>query len=394
MLLIMGSKSQTARHAPWGALLLLVGILGSNMSTLSGAPARGLAGATLVVATRDSSERSRAAADFVGDGQGDQEEIYAAIHALPPAGGTVLLMEGTYDIRKVPGKLGGLLIDRGNVTLRGQGSSTRLILAPGQNTNVIRIIGSGVGHITIRELWVDQNRDQNPEAAGDPNVSHARFEYCGIKGYAAVPGQAPGEAVHDISVIDCTVLNSQRLGIMLDGPNMRVLDNVLGNANSDAVELLTGPGIIRGNLVEITGRTHVGIGSDRGDSIVMSNNILHVKKGGDIDIGFRSWADSQRHVIMGNVIQVDEGGKLGLAMDVRGFGTSITGNVIQGRDAQERLPLWLTGAGMVVTGNQFENVTLIVNDQTGTKRPILIRDNGMENTVVEHKQGNLAPTPR
>jgi hypothetical protein len=298
-------------------------------------------------------------------------------------------MEGTYDIRKVPGKLGGVLVDRSNVTLRGQGSSTRLVLAPGQSTNVIRIIGSGVGHVTIRELWVDQNREQNPDAPGDPNISHDRFEYCGIKGYSAVPGQPPGEAVHDISVIDCTVQNSRTLGIMLDGPNMRVLDNVLGNATSDSVEILTGPGIIRGNLVEITGRTHVGFGSDRGDSILMTNNILHVKQGGDIDIGFRSWADSQRHVIMGNVIQVDAGGKLGLAMDVRGFGASVTGNAIQGRDAKERLPLWLTGAGIVVTGNHFENVVLVVNDQTGTKRPILVLDNVMENSVVEHKQGNL-----
>ena len=33
--------------------------------------------------------RARAAADFIADGQGDQEEINAAIQALPPAGGTV-----------------------------------------------------------------------------------------------------------------------------------------------------------------------------------------------------------------------------------------------------------------------------------------------------------------
>ena len=78
-------------------------------------------GRTMIVATQSSSEKSKAAADFVGDGVGDQEEIYAAIHALPASGGTVTLMEGTYDIRKVEGKLGGLIIDRSNVMIVGQG---------------------------------------------------------------------------------------------------------------------------------------------------------------------------------------------------------------------------------------------------------------------------------
>lgn len=345
--------------------------------------------ATVVVATTDSLESSKAAADFVGDGVGDQEEIYDAIHALPEIGGTVLLMEGTYDIRKVEGKLGGVIIDRSNVTLAGQGTSTKLILAPGQNTNVIRIIGSGTGHILIRDLWVDQNREQNPYGEGDPNVSHDRFEYCGIKAYCAVPGGPRGEATHDITIRNCHVLNARRLGIMLDGPNMRVMNNVLGNAQSDSVEILTGPGFIMGNLVEITGRTHVGIGSDRGNSIIMANNVVHVTDRGDIDIGFRSWAHSDRHVIADNVLVVDEGGKCGLAMDVRGYNTTITGNTIQNLNKGERLPLWLTGCNAIVTGNFFDNVTVVVNDKTEKDLPIMVNNNLMSNSGIEHQKGNL-----
>ena len=347
-------------------------------------------GRTMIVATQSSSEKSKAAADFVGDGVGDQEEIYAAIHALPASGGTVTLMEGTYDIRKVEGKLGGVIIDRSNVTLIGQGAATRLILAPDQNTNVIRIIGNGVGNIVIRDLWVDQNRDQNPyNGAEFVNISHGRFEYNGIKAFCAEPGGSCPDPTHNITIENCTVLNAQRLGIMLDGPNMRVVNNRLGNAHSDAVELLEGPGFVMGNFVEITGRTHVAVGSDRGNSIIMANNVVHVREGGDLDIAFRSWADSERHVISNNIVMVDKGGKLGLAMDVRGFDTSITGNVIRGRGEAERLPLWLTGAGMAVTGNHFQNVELIVNDQTGTNRPILIQGNIMENSGVSHEVGNL-----
>ena len=344
----------------------------------------------MIVATQSSSEQSKARADFVGDGVGDQAEIYAAIQALPEVGGTVTLMEGTYDIRKVEGTLGGLIIDRSDVTLVGQGTSTRLILAPEQNTNVIRIIGDGVGNITIRDLWVDQNRDENPyDGVEYHDISHGRFEYCGIKAFGAEPGSSPAEPVHDITIENCTVLNSQRLGIMLDGVNLRVRNNRLGNANSDAVELLGGPGFITGNLVEITGRTHVAIGSDRGNSIIMANNIVRVTSEGDLDIGFRSWADSERHVIADNVVIVDPGGRLGCAMDVRGFDTAVTGNVIRGNDPDRPLFLWLTGGGMAVTGNQLQNVEVIVEDKTGTNRPILVRDNLLENSRVTHQVGNL-----
>ncbi|MDE2889178.1 MAG: right-handed parallel beta-helix repeat-containing protein [Gemmatimonadota bacterium] len=344
----------------------------------------------MIVATRNSSEKSRHAADFVGDGHGDQEEIHAAIRALPPAGGTVVLKEGVYDIRKEEGTLGGLIIDRSNVTLAGQGAATRLVLAPGQNTNVIRIIGNGVGNITIRDLWVDQNRDQNPyDGAEFGNISHGRFEYNGIKAFCAEPGGSCPRPTHNVTIRNCTVLNSQRLGIMLQGPNMRVINNRLGNANSDAVELLGGPGFVTGNFVEITGRTHGAVGSDAGDSIIMANNQVFVREEGDLDIAFRSWADSVGHVISGNIVTVDAGGRLALAMDVRGFNTSVSGNVIRGPGPTQRLPLWLTGAGMSVTGNHFRNVDLIVNDRTGTNRPILIHGNAMEESVVVRETGNL-----
>ena len=350
-------------------------------------------GATVVVATKDSSERSKANAQFVGDGVGDQDEIYAAIRALPEVGGAVLLMEGTYDVRKVPGKLGGVIIDRSNVVLAGQGTSTKLIQAPNQDTNVIRIIGSGIGHITIRDLWVDANRDQNTGGKGDPNVSHGRFEFCGIKAYYQEPGGPGGETNHDITIENTHVLNAWRLGIMLEGSNMKVINNVLGNARSDSVEILTGPGEIRGNYVQITGRTHVAIGTDRGNNIIMANNIVHVKETGDLDIGFRSWAASRRHVIADNVLTVDRGGKCKAAMDVRGTGAAVTGNAIHTSDAKKRLPLWITGGNTIVTGNLFENVTIVVNDKTDENKPIVIKDNIMENSVIDHQKGNLVTPP-
>jgi hypothetical protein len=384
-------SNRTARRY-WGpflcsfcSLFLTVHGLAAPNSTSGIAPRA----ATVVVATKDSSERSKTSADFLGDGEGDQEEINAAIRALPEVGGTVLLMEGTYDIRRVPGRLGGVLVERSNVVLAGQGTATRLVQAPGQETNVIRIIGSGVGHVTIRDLVVDANRDGNPLGGGDPNVGHSRFEFCGIKAYCAEPGKSPDAANHDITIRNTVVRNARSLGIMLEGTNMRVLDNVLGNAMSDSVEILTGPGQVRGNYVEITGRTHVAIGSDRGNSILMTNNVIHVKEGGDLDIGFRSWADSHRHVIADNVVTVDPGGKCKQAMDVRGYEATVTGNNVHASDPNTPVRLTISGGNTIVTGNVFENVVIEVNDSTGRNKPIVISDNIMETSLIQHKAGKL-----
>ena len=357
----------------------------------SGASVAATAGsaATILVATASSSEQAKACAEFVGDGQNDEEEINRAIAALPAVGGTVLLAEGTYDIRRVDGTLGGVLIDRSNVVLAGRGPSTRLILAPDQNTNVIRIIGSGVHHVTIRDLYVDANREQNSAGQGDSSISHDRFEFCGIKGYCRDPRGPGAEDLRDIAIRNCHVLNAHRLGIMLEGSNLQVIDNVLGNAGSDSVELLTGPGMIRGNYVEITGQTHVAIGSDRGHSIQMSDNVIHVRKSGNLDIAFRTWANSQRHVISGNVLIVDDGGHCGLAMDLRGQMQAVTGNVIESLNPEKTTAIRIGGGNTTFIGNILRNVVITTDDTYDDQAPIILRDNILDRSTVEHVKGNL-----
>lgn len=349
-----------------------------------------VSGATIIVAAHNSAPQSKAAAQFIADGEGDQQEINDAIRALPEPGGTVLLMEGTYDIRRVDGTLGGVVIDRSNVTLAGQGAATQLKLAADQNVNVIRIIGSGVGHVTVRDLYIHANRGQNRDGRGDRNISHDRFEFCGIKAFRKAPrGPSAAEDTHDIAVRNCIVKDAHRLGIMLEGPNMLVVDNLLGNAGSDAVEILTGPGVIRGNVVEITGQTHVAIGSDRGNSIIMSDNVVRVRDGGQLDIGFRSWAGSKRHVIADNVVTVDPGGQCTLAMDVRGAETTVTGNNVYASDPEHPTRLRIAAGNAVVAGNVLENAVIEVDDETAADLPILLRSNVLHNSQVVVRQGNV-----
>lgn len=374
---------------PFVRVTSLCAFLALTVTPSNAAELRPHRAATVVVATADSSERSKAAADFVGDGVGDQEEINAALRALPEAGGSVVLMEGHYDIRRVPNKLGGVLIEQSNVTLAGQGDATRLTLAEEQNINVIRILGSGIHHVVIRDLVVDANRAQNPSGVAPPDLEHKHFEFCGIKAYSSDPRIGGAEFAHDITIRNCDIRNAYSLGIMMEGANMRCLDNNLGDCNSDCVELLGGPGIIRGCHVEVTGRVHVAIGSDRANDILMQGNIVRVREGGNLDIGFRSWSNSDRHIISGNIVKVEKGGKCALAMDVRGRGSVVSANNVTTWNADNPTRLKITAGNVIVTGNMLENVVIEVNDETGKDQPIVIGENILQNSSVDLKAGRL-----
>jgi len=121
----------------------------------------------------------------------------------------------------------------------------------------------------------------------------------------------------------------------------------------------------------------------------MAGNIVHVRETGDIDIAFRTWADSHRHFINDNIVMVDEGGKCTHAMDLRGFDTTVTGNCIYTSNPDAPLLLKLTAGNIVVTGNVLQNVAIEVDDQTEARKPIIIKDNILDNTSVVVKNGMM-----
>ncbi len=70
----------------------------------------------ITVAASDSSAAVRASADYLCDGVNDQQEIQAALAALPASGGEVVLTAGTFRCK-------GNLAPKAHTTLRGQGES-------------------------------------------------------------------------------------------------------------------------------------------------------------------------------------------------------------------------------------------------------------------------------
>lgn len=98
--------------------------------------------ATFVIAAVDSEDTTRA--DSVCDGTADEVQINAAIAALPATGGSVFLLEGTYN-------LAASIIPASNTAIIGTGFGTKLISGAG-----IEVFnGGGRTKVIIANLQVD-----------------------------------------------------------------------------------------------------------------------------------------------------------------------------------------------------------------------------------------------
>ena len=311
-------------------------------------------GSSLLVATNDSSEKAKLTADFVGDGFGDQDEINQAIAALPLSGGRVDLAAGTYDIRRVPGMLGGVLVDRENVTLVGVGASTRLILAPEQNTNVVRGTAS---NFHACNFWIDGNSFNNPNPLP--------FEGNGIR-VSGVPNPFTS-VVSNVTVDGVIVCNANTLGFQLIGLNVRVVRSSYylssPHTTHDAFELGLGPGELCNNYTEIGGQIGYVLGSDTGEQINISNNLVRVVSGGTVtEAVIRPWPNKWGHIVTNNNIRAD-GGMVNMMLIVEGGESNvIIGNVFGGNDLRSRVRIASPSA--VVTGNVFQYIDVELNTST------------------------------
>jgi len=110
-----------------------------------------LIGKSFVVAAFDSSDASKAQADYVCDGTDDNVEIQAAIDALAVSGGEVKLLPGTYTVGA------GIVIGKDNITLSGYGDGT-YVTASGELGSIAQglyVIGN---HVTIRNFHLNGAR--------------------------------------------------------------------------------------------------------------------------------------------------------------------------------------------------------------------------------------------
>ncbi len=258
--------------------------------------------ATIVVAASDS--LNQGAANYVCDGAADEVEIQAAIDALPTGGGTVLLLEGTFNISSRIELVS-------NMILAGCGFNTLLYLINAAEDHVIYADGSASAkeNIIVRDLQVDGN-DANQ--VGAVNLNGIHFEHdvwestientwvhnckdLGIVCWGSVANHAK-----DIVIQSNTCYDNVRDGIAVDNDCERiVISNNICNNNvgfgigigSDVVNCVISDNICTGNLIGfyIAVACHYNLIANN----VFANNTTH---------GIRYIGASLYNVITGNYI--------------------------------------------------------------------------------------------
>jgi len=221
---------------------------------------------TLVVAASDASGRVRGQADYVCDGVDDQVEIQNAIHALPAAGGTVTLSEGTFVVAKAgvaadPPQGYAVLVDQndGPVRLTGQGEATVVQLAPDQDADTCTLLIRGdSGDERTAPTFVSYIQfDGN-----DPNQSNIWTDYAIVEGSYA----------DDITMFHCSFVNPTIIGARVFRDSERWIVDHCRFAVNDHVGLRTE---MLG--VNITNCQFVGENIDSGVLMTIATN-------GDIDV--------------------------------------------------------------------------------------------------------------
>ena len=105
--------------------------------------------ATFVVGT-STAGYTAADVDYLCDGTADDVEINAAITALPSTGGEIVILEGTYDIKAT------ININKNNVTIRGCGTSTKLLKT---DVNMVEVFAISSSNCCLSNITIDGNSD-------------------------------------------------------------------------------------------------------------------------------------------------------------------------------------------------------------------------------------------
>ncbi len=196
---------------------------------------------TLVVAASDAGAASRAQADYVCDGVNDHLEIQAALKALP-AGGTVLLTEGTFNIA-------GNLQPGAYTSLKGSGDDATVLKFAGVGGPRVRspyVTFADFKIVGTADLLVaeDHARVHNVTMTVDNSRVGAFYVW------------AAGKVVEDVEFVNCKAIDCGRYGFLNSGEgdpnlitNVRYVNCEAINCGRDSY-VSTGPWVTGFDIVE------------------------------------------------------------------------------------------------------------------------------------------------
>jgi len=323
---------------------------------------------TLIVAASDANHSTWA--DYICDGVADDEEINAAVAALPSSGGSVVLSEGNFS-------LSGNVLLRDNTEFYAQGYST-LISCGSYAIRNISQAGSGNYNIMVRNL----------RAIGSDGGAVINFNRVGVNLSSSGAGSIGG-------IIESVYADDDRGGVFggvyLDYCNHIIISNCIFAGGGDAITLnnsccynqVTTNRILipRDNGIKMARHTHHNIiannyinGSRTGgcglfgngmsgiclelgdthDNVIVGNIVEKFDEDG---IGLRGECGSLccfRNVVVGNIVsEVNKGGGIYLTYDSQN--NMVSGNVVCNSSGHG---IWLYSGGNndnVISNNQVYN---------------------------------------
>lgn len=172
---------------------------------------------TLVVAAADASAESKARADFVCTGAGDEATINTAIRAVAAVGGRILLTEGTFAVSVAAG---GLILEP-TVTLQGMGESTVVEAADDPAISPAPIV-TAASQTAVRDLAVSAFFGSNPQVGVRVDGNTVRISGCRFS--CDGPAVFSDTDCSGLRLLNCVCGNPQLLAVTGTGSGVRVVD--------------------------------------------------------------------------------------------------------------------------------------------------------------------------
>ncbi|NTW31596.1 MAG: hypothetical protein HGB12_03060 [Bacteroidetes bacterium] len=361
---------------------------------------------TLVVAASNSLDLVNA--DYICNGTSDQDTIQAAINALSTSGGTIKLMDGTYNI-SAPIKI------KDNIALIGSGIGTNLKLISGSvigsSINIIENFDKTNGNIqiTIKDLKLSVT-DYSPynhggiyfTKVGSGTYSGARMG-CIIENVVAdFPGNSAitfitcrhsvikncilksnvgaGAYLNDcnyITVQGCVIPMSSS-GVQLGSSNLcSVLGNIITSAQQYAISVNGNQNIISNNVCKDNNR---GIILNVSSENIVSNNIIgNTSNHGIYVLG----GGTERNIITGNYVFLSYYD--GICLNSANNNT-ITGNYLFDNNRIKYYQSYQTYSGIGITSDSDNNIIQGNNCRKGTYQSwgIKVESSNCDQNVIQN----------
>lgn len=265
--------------------------------------------------------------DYLCDGTDDQVEINAAIQALPVAGGEIVVLDGTYNIKSK------IILDKGNVKLSGTGKNTvfkRMFNETESFQGVITITAQS-GFFYLQDFSVDGNKANYSGTANSGIALDAGNEcYVFVSGIVSKENGGSGIIMqgYNTAIVNKSIcVNNGDNGITARVRKPILCGNFCGNNGDHGISLeFAKEASVSGNICFGNGRV----------GIFISGNISGTN-------------DSGRSSITGNSCNENEDG----IMANGGYNEAITGNSC---NKNSEAGIWIANSSFcTISGNVCDN---------------------------------------